>query len=46
MHAPPDGPSEDRIEGQSGYEQQTADEVADLAHTELDQRPGRRVVSG
>ena len=45
VHAPPDRPGEEGIEGQSDREQQTADEVADLAHPERDHRPGWRVVT-
>src|SRR5690349_8351894 len=33
MNAAPDGPGEDRLEGQPNHKQQTADEMADLAHT-------------
>src|SRR5690242_15307216 len=33
MNAAPEGPGEDRLEGQPNHKQQTADEMADLAHT-------------
>src|SRR5690242_11906542 len=38
MNAAPDGPGEDRLEGQPNHKQQTADEMADLAHTTANRR--------
>src|ERR1700712_5431308 len=46
MHTAPERPSEDGIESDSRCQQQTADEMADLAHAEIDQRPRRRVSAG
>lgn len=43
VHAAPERPGKYFIEGYSRHKQQTADEAVNLAHAEIDQRPGRRL---